>query len=436
MSVTSVQANSSNTNDDIIQIDHHKNAFQPIKSRSTSKRSDISPVEGSSFLRPEPKVPRCFARRQDTSVSTTSIQKEKNIGKRIKYPQSIHRVFTTLSYQRLTANKLVAGHVFQQKYVLVRQIGQGTFSLVWEAINLNTKSHVVVKLFKSSEMMREHFKMELENFNRLSRLIDASILSSLAIVKILDSFLSQGVYVLVFEMLGKSMKSCIKHLQKMSLYDRLVLAQRCGRELLPVLSVFETVGIFHRDIKPENICFRKSLYSPHQRQDTSVSSINNRGKQLFSKPCLVDLGSMTYLGNDACDYIQTHRYRAPEVFLHRKPFTNAIDIWSLGCVLVELVIGTPVFSMPWEEDDKSVISQCYSMLGLPFAPLTKYKRFEQWHTNIKDRIILVTTEHTDQWNEKTSLMFHQFIHVIHNMLAYTDERWTAKMLLLDPFFKK
>ena len=57
---------------------------------------------------------------------------------------------------------------------------------------------------------------------------------------------------------------------------------------------------------------------------------------------LIDLGSACFANQRTYTYIQSRFYRAPEVILGIA-YTCAIDMWSLGCVIVELVTGTPIF---------------------------------------------------------------------------------------------
>lgn len=59
--------------------------------------------------------------------------------------------------------------------------------------------------------------------------------------------------------------------------------------------------------------------------------------------------------------------RAPEVILG-VAYDEAIDMWSLGCVLAELFLGWPLFPGATEYDQISYITQ---MLGEPPQPLTK-----------------------------------------------------------------
>ena len=44
------------------------------------------------------------------------------------------------------------------------------------------------------------------------------------------------------------------------------------------------------------------------------------------------------------DYIATRWYRAPEVILSKSRYTKAVDLWSVGCILAELIGRKPLFA--------------------------------------------------------------------------------------------
>ncbi|MGB1101431.1 MAG: protein kinase domain-containing protein, partial [Pontimonas sp.] len=81
------------------------------------------------------------------------------------------------------------------------------------------------------------------------------------------------------------------------------------------------LDIIHCDLKPENILLRQ----PHR------SAIK-----------LIDFGSSCKSKDRLYTYIQSRFYRSPEVILGL-PYSKAIDMWSLGCVLVEMTTGSPLF---------------------------------------------------------------------------------------------
>lgn len=82
------------------------------------------------------------------------------------------------------------------------------------------------------------------------------------------------------------------------------------------------VDVIHCDLKPENILLRNP-----KRSGVKV----------------IDFGSSCRSNNRMYPYIQSRFYRSPEVLLGL-PYTVAIDMWSLGCILIEMHTGEALFS--------------------------------------------------------------------------------------------
>lgn len=83
------------------------------------------------------------------------------------------------------------------------------------------------------------------------------------------------------------------------------------------------LNVCHRDIKPQNL-----LIDPH----TGLLK-------------LCDFGSAKQLlnGEENVSYICSRYYRAPELLFGCKQYTTAVDLWSIGCVVAEMLLGQPLF---------------------------------------------------------------------------------------------
>ena len=104
--------------------------------------------------------------------------------------------------------------------------------------------------------------------------------------------------------------------------DRLRRDSGSLSQALQGLEYLNSLGFIHRDIKPANILIPCRTPLTVKLADFGLAKHNRNGKTLFK----------TFAG--------THLYAAPEIYT-RKPYTYAIDIWSLGIVALELAYGLP-----------------------------------------------------------------------------------------------
>lgn len=76
---------------------------------------------------------------------------------------------------------------------------------------------------------------------------------------------------------------------------------------------------------------------------------------------MIDFGSACFEGSPLYTYIQSRHYRAPEIILGLQ-YTYAIDMWSFGCVIAELLLGIPIF--PGENEYNQLV-KIIDMVGMP-----------------------------------------------------------------------
>ena len=88
--------------------------------------------------------------------------------------------------------------------------------------------------------------------------------------------------------------------------------------------------LIHRDLKPSNILLNSDC----------LLRICDFG---LSRSLVDDLKSQNSQENIMTEEVATRWYRAPEVLLGSNTYGKAADIWSLGCILGELLLGKPMF---------------------------------------------------------------------------------------------
>ena len=120
------------------------------------------------------------------------------------------------------------------------------------------------------------------------------------------------------------------------------IAKLYAYQMLLSIKYIHSIGITHRDIKPQNILV-----------DQKLNIIK-----------LCDFGSAKKLikGQKSLAYICSRYYRAPELIFGSTNYDSQIDVWSMGCVIVELVLGRPLFPGSSPSDQ---LVEIIKILGTP-----------------------------------------------------------------------
>ncbi|KAL5707174.1 [tau protein] kinase [Ranunculus cassubicifolius] len=185
-------------------------------------------------------------------------------------------------------------------YMAERVVGTGSFGVVFQAKCLETGEAVAIK----KVLQDKRYK------NR-----------ELQIMRLLEHPNVDEVFLnLVLEYVSETVYRVEKLYSRMNQYMPVLYVQLYTYQICRALAyIHRVIGVCHRDIKPQNL-----LVNPHSHQ---------------LKICDFGSAKMLVPGEPNISYICSRYYRAPELIFGATEYTTAIDMWYVGCVLAELLLG-------------------------------------------------------------------------------------------------
>uniref|UniRef100_A0A8C6WH31 non-specific serine/threonine protein kinase n=1 Tax=Neogobius melanostomus TaxID=47308 RepID=A0A8C6WH31_9GOBI len=223
-------------------------------------------------------------------------------------------------------------------YEVLDFLGRGTFGQVVKCWKRGTGEVVAVKILKNHPSYARQGQIEVGILARLS----GENADEHNLVRAFECFQHRSHTCLVFEMLEQNLYDFLKQ-NKFSPLPLKVI-RPVLQQVATALKKLKSMGLIHADLKPENIMLVDPVRQPYRVK-------------------VIDFGSASHVSKAVCStYLQSRYYRAPEVILGL-PFCEAIDMWSLGCVIAELFLGWPLYPGALEYDQIRYISQTQGFPG-------------------------------------------------------------------------
>uniref|UniRef100_A0A8C5DYU3 Protein kinase domain-containing protein n=1 Tax=Gouania willdenowi TaxID=441366 RepID=A0A8C5DYU3_GOUWI len=199
-------------------------------------------------------------------------------------------------------------------YTILKHIGEGGFGKVFKCQVNDSEEVVAVKILKNMNI--QDIKDELDMLDVIGQLNADQV----HVVKLYEKFQHCGFTCLVFEMLDIDL---FQYCQNKGSLD--VNAIRpIAMQLLETLQALKSLGITHGDFKYDNIMLVNREDLPYRVK-------------------LIDFGLAFYTNKAKFGRVrQIIGFRSPEVSLGL-PYTEAIDMWALGCLLAFLYLGYSLF---------------------------------------------------------------------------------------------
>eukprot|EP00871_Galdieria_phlegrea_P003780 jgi/Galph1/4402/GphlegSOOS_G3119.1 len=265
----------------------------------------------------------------------------------------IHSHRDNLSLPLICETNENGGKAETVSYAATKVIGSGSFGVVFQATVGETGEFVAIKkVFQDKRFKNRELQIMrmLEHPN---------------IVQLKHCFYSAGekpddVYLnLVLEYIPETVYKVTRHYSKLKQPVPMLYVKLYMYQLLRALAYIHSRGVCHRDIKPQNLLV-----------DTQTQVLK-----------LCDFGSAKILVKDEpnISYICSRYYRAPELIFGAVDYTTAVDIWSAGCVMGELLLGRPLF--PGESGVDQLVEIIKSC---------SWERVFRLHSNIPSAIDLIS----------------------------------------------
>jgi serine/threonine protein kinase len=235
-----------------------------------------------------------------------------------------------MSVSRTPSSLLPASCGSMEDYEILHKCGEGTYGCVYKALHKKTKTIVALK--KIVNVPKEDgFSVEVKYLTQLG--------TSRNVVNLKDYFFSkEGELVIIFEY----MEYDLWRLMSGSSITFNILQIKCiMKQMIEGLYQCHSSGIMHRDIKPSNLL------------------INGEGVLK-----LADFGLTTsFLGNTCLsNNVVSLYYRPPELLMGSRSYGPEIDMWSVGCILVELMTNNYLFAGANEAEQLDLI---FRVFGTP-----------------------------------------------------------------------
>ncbi|CAH8543052.1 unnamed protein product [Heterobilharzia americana] len=302
----------------------------------------------------------------------------------------------------------VKGQTFElgPRFDDIQYVGEGAYGIVVSAFDRHRNEKVAIKKVSPFEHQtycqrtyREIWilsRMDHENIVKIHDLITPSTFEEMKDVYIVECFMETDLCRLL-----KTQKLSNDHICYF-LY-----------QMLRGLKYIHSANVLHRDLKPCNILLNAAC-------DLRICDF---GLARIADPESEQSGTLT-------EYVATRWYRAPEIMLTSKLYTKAIDIWSIGCIMAEMLSNRVLFPGKHYIDQLNLILQ---VLGSP----TK----EDFETivNLKARAYLESLPHRTKvpWKQLYPYASESALDLLDKLLCFVpSRRITVEEALAHPYLEQ
>uniref|UniRef100_A0A672KJU0 mitogen-activated protein kinase n=1 Tax=Sinocyclocheilus grahami TaxID=75366 RepID=A0A672KJU0_SINGR len=276
------------------------------------------------------------------------------------------------------------------RYQNLSPVGSGAYGTVCSAYDEKTGLKVAVKKLSRPFQSIIHAKRTYRELRLLKHMKHENVIGLLDVFTPATSLEEFNDVYLVTHLMGADLNNIVKCQKLTDDHVQFLIYQ-----ILRGLKYIHSADIIHRDLKPSNLAVN---------EDCELK--------------ILDFGLARHTDDEMTGYVATRWYRAPEIMLNWMHYNMTVDIWSVGCIMAELLTGRTLF--PGTD----------RILFLSFPPSLTCKKFSA-RTYINSLPQMPKRNFADVFVGANP----QAVDLLEKMLVLdTDKRITAAEALAHPYF--
>uniref|UniRef100_A0A8C1YIQ1 mitogen-activated protein kinase n=1 Tax=Cyprinus carpio TaxID=7962 RepID=A0A8C1YIQ1_CYPCA len=269
------------------------------------------------------------------------------------------------------------------RYQNLSPVGSGAYGTVCSAYDDKTGLKVAVKKLSRPFQSIIHAKRTYRELRLLKHMKHENVIGLLDVFTPATSLEEFNDVYLVTHLMGADLNNIVKCQKLTDDHVQFLIYQ-----ILRGLKYIHSADIIHRDLKPSNLAVN---------EDCELK--------------ILDFGLARHTDDEMTGYVATRWYRAPEIMLNWMHYNMTVDIWSVGCIMAELLTGRTLFP---GTDHINQLQQIMRLTGTPPASLISR---------------MPSHEVSSLWSSPVS------VDLLEKMLVLdTDKRITAAEALAHPYF--
>ncbi|CAD8048808.1 unnamed protein product [Paramecium primaurelia] len=303
--------------------------------------------------------------------------------------------------------------------------GKGAYGIVWKAIDKQTKQQVALKKIFDAFQNQTDAQRTFREVCFLQQLTDHDNIVKL--LKVIQAENQKDLY-MVFEYMETDLHKVIRAGLLSSLHMQYIIYQ-----LLKCLKFIHSGELIHRDLKPSNLLIDSDCKV--KVADFGLARSVAQSENQYEMPIMTE-------------YVATRWYRAPEILLGSHNYSKSVDMWSVGCILGEMILGKAIFAgastlnqiekiieligRP-KQDDLELINASLAQQVIDGIQMQKRKSFAQFFHNASSDCIDFIRQCLN-WNPQKRMTIDEAMnHQLMKEFVNTEDEKTLKSIIKIPF---